>query len=178
MILGLDISTSITGITILSEDNKIIYNGYCDLKKQKCFFEKAGIIENELEKIINNKDINITSVFIEQSLQTFRSGYSSAQTLSTLAKFNGVVSWIVYKSLNMKPQYISAVSARSKCGIKVPRGEKAKIVVINYLLDNEPSFDVEYTKFGNIKAHYYDMADSLIIARAGLETKKELDIAL
>ena len=37
----------------------------------------------------------------------------------------------------------------------------------NFLLDNEPSFSVEYTKHGNPKPGSYDRADSLVIAKAG-----------
>ena len=40
-------------------------------------------------------------------------------------------------------------------------------MVLNFLLDNEDDFEVEYTKYGNPKPKYYDMADSVIIARAG-----------
>ena len=42
MILGLDISTSITGVTIISEDNEILLNGAWDLRKYKNFFDKAS----------------------------------------------------------------------------------------------------------------------------------------
>jgi len=47
--------------------------------------------------------------------------------------------------------------------------EKAKEVVIQFLLDNEPNFVVEYTKTGKIKPQYYDIADSIVIAKAGWE---------
>ena len=40
MILGLDISTSITGITVLRDDGSIIINEAWDLRKYKDFFEK------------------------------------------------------------------------------------------------------------------------------------------
>jgi hypothetical protein len=67
----------------------------------------------------------------------------------------------------LEPQYLAATSARKICGITIPRGEKAKPVVLNFLLENEDKFDVVYTKFGNPKPKYYDMADSIVIARAG-----------
>ena len=53
------------------------------------------------------------------------------------------------------------------CGITVPKGTKAKEVVLEYLLDNEPSFEVEYTRHGNPKPDSYDRADSIVIAKAG-----------
>ena len=48
---------------------------------------------------------------------------------------------------------------------------KAKLVVLNFLLENEDKFDVEYTKFGNPRPKYFDMADSIVIAKAGHKTK-------
>jgi hypothetical protein len=41
MILGLDISTSITGITLLDYNNNIILNDSIDLRKYKNFFLKS-----------------------------------------------------------------------------------------------------------------------------------------
>tara|TARA_A100001515_G_scaffold117809_1_gene99926 strand:- start:106 stop:633 length:528 start_codon:yes stop_codon:yes gene_type:complete len=169
MILGLDVSTSITGITIVSENDDILLNEAWDLRKYKNFFDKANFVNEQIIKLAEDKRFNITSIFIEQSLQSFRSGFSSAKTLSTLSRFNGVVSWMVFKEFDIEPQYIAATSARRLCGIKVPRGIKAKQFVMNYLIENEPNFAIEYTKFGNPKPEYYDRADSLVIARAGLQ---------
>jgi len=164
MILGLDISTSITGICVLDENREIVFNDYIDTRKLKCFFDKTEKVRDTLREL--SKVYPIKHIYVEQSLQSFRSGFSSAKTLSTLSRFNGVVSWLCYEIWSVKPEYVAAISARKLCGIKVPRGEKAKEVVIKYLLDNEESFVVEYTRHGNVKQHYYDMADSIVIARA------------
>tara|TARA_R100001082_G_C4337904_1_gene148696 strand:+ start:498 stop:1025 length:528 start_codon:yes stop_codon:yes gene_type:complete len=169
MILGLDISTSITGVTIVSDDDDILLNEAWDLRKYKNFFDKANFVNEQIIKLAKDSRFDIASIFIEQSLQSFRSGFSSAKTLSTLSRFNGVVSWMVFKEFDIEPQYIAATSARRLCGIKVPRGIKAKQFVMNYLIENEPNFAIEYTKFGNPKPEYYDRADSLVIARAGLQ---------
>ena len=178
MILGLDISTSITGVTIVDDYGKIVHSEYWDLRKYKDFFDKsleAKVRITDLHRQFSYWKINghIEHIYIEQSLQSFRSGFSSAKTLSTLSRFNGVISWLCYDLFNIKPEYIAASSARKLNGITIPRGEKAKEVVLQYLLDNEVGFEVEYTKYGNVKAHYYDISDSIIIARAGL--KKVMD---
>ena len=166
MILGLDISTSITGITVLDNDGTTNYNDAWDLRKYKNFFEKAQHVE-ECIKELYCRFGTIERIYIEQSLQSFRSGFSSAKTLSTLARFNGVVSWLVYRILQTEPEYLAATSARKLCGIKVPRGTKAKEVVIKYILDNAPEVEIEYTKFGNVKPACFDKADSWVIAKAG-----------
>ena len=172
MILGLDVSTSITGYTII-ENGNVVLNGAWDTRKYKDFFKKAEVVKEGLHKIYEEYGDGIDAVYIEQSLQSFRSGFSSAKTLSTLARFNGIVSWVIYNRFGKTPEYIAATSARKLCGIKVPRGQKAKQVVIQYLLDNEPAFKIEYTRTGKPKPYCFDMADSLVIAKAGFICENE-----
>ena len=173
-ILGLDISTSITGMTIIDGSGKILYCKSVDTRNKNHFptlLHKAERIKSELEDLKCKYDIS--HIFIEESLQSFRSGFSSAKTLSTLSKINGIVSYLVYDIFNNMPLYLPATSARKSCGIKVPRGQKAKEIVLNFILDNEPSFVIEYTRHGNPCPGTYDRADSIIIARAGLEYCKQ-----
>ena len=165
MILGLDISTSITGYTILDNDGNIIVCDHIDLRKEKNFFLKCSAVEGRLAAIRN--DYFIERIYVEQSLQSFRSGFSSAQTLSLLSKINGIVSWICYNLFGIEPEYIAATSARKLCGIKVPKGQKAKDVALQFVVDNVPSFVIEYTRHGNPKAGYADRSDSYVIAKAG-----------
>ena len=166
MILGLDVSTSVTGATILDKEGNVVYNEAWDTRKFKNFFEKVRHVEKYINQL-RSDGYGIERVYIEQSLQSFRSGFSSAKTLSTLARFNGVVSWLVYRILQSEPEYIAATSARKACGIKVSRGQKGKQVVLNYVLDNVPEISVLYTKKNNVKPECYDKADSWVIARAG-----------
>ena len=173
MILGLDISTSIIGLTII-DNGSIIKTDALDLRnknKYKDIFAKYNQVQGELMDI--QREYNITHIFIEQSLQMFRSGFSSAKTLSTLSSFNGVVSYLCYREFGLKPEHISATSARKSCGITIKRGSKAKEQVVEFLLDNESKFVVEYTKSGNLKPKYYDIADSIVIAKAGWELVKQ-----
>jgi len=160
------VSTSITGITILEKDGTLVYNDSWDTRKYKSFFEKVDYVE---KKIIHLSKLygGFERVFIEESLQTFRSGFSSAKTLSTLARFNGVVSWLVYRILQTEPEYIAATSARKTCGITVSRGQKGKQVVMQYVLDNVPEVTISYTRNNNIKPECYDKADSWVVAKAG-----------
>ena len=168
MILGLDISTSITGATVLDNGGKILYCEAWDTRNKNHFpspFIKADFIKGNLLGLTIK--FPIKHIFVEQSLQAFRPGFSSAKTLLTLARFNGIVSYICLDVLGIEPEYISASTARKLNGVKIPRGEKAKEVVLNYVLDKESEFMIEYTKQGNPKPGSYDRADSYIIAKAG-----------
>ena len=172
MILGLDVSTSITGISVVDKNGEILLSEAWDLRNKNRFptlWHKADFVENKLRELSINRGIVVEKIFIEQSLQMFKSGFSSAKTLAVLAKFNGIVSYLCYRVFKLHPEYIGASSARKLCGIKVERGKKAKEVVLEHLIKNESGFEVEYTKRGNPKPSAYDRADSIIIARAGLE---------
>jgi hypothetical protein len=62
MILGLDISTSITGATVIDENGKVVYNEAWDLRKYKEFFQKAEVVKGkiwELEDTFLIKEIYI-----------------------------------------------------------------------------------------------------------------------
>jgi Holliday junction resolvasome RuvABC endonuclease subunit len=165
MILGIDISSSITGYTILDNNGKIVISECIRLEKYKCFFEKVVKCKQILEKI--NEKYEIDAIFIEEHLLSFKMGFSSASTISTLSKFNGVLSWICYEMFKTQPQYFSAATARKACGIKVPKGEKAKEFVFKTVLDTVPDFTVEWTAKGNPAPGTYDRCDSYIIAKAG-----------
>ena len=175
MFLGLDISTSITGVSLINERGEVLLCDHIDTRKTKNFFEKVEIIKQYFEDHRYTQSV-VKEIWIEQSLQSFRSGFSSAQTLSTLDRFNGVISWIVYKSYSLEPSYIAASSARKLSGITIKRGEKAKEKVFKFLLDTESDFEVQYTKHGNPRPGYYDRADSLIIAKAAREIWKQKNL--
>jgi len=87
-----------------------------------------------------------------------------------LGKFNGIVSWLASKIFNIAPEFIGATTARKEVGIKVPKGENSKEVVLKHLLDTVPQFVVQYTPKGNPKQGTYDRADSYVIAYAGYLT--------
>jgi Holliday junction resolvasome RuvABC endonuclease subunit len=163
MILGLDVSTSIIGVCIL-ENDKIVYADYIDLRKTSSFFEKARKVETTLKEVKEKYDVK--HVFIEQALMFFRRGGSTAKTMSILQRFNGIISWMCYNIYDMEPNYVSPISARSKCGIKIARGKKAKEVVMEHFIESK-EFEIIYTRFGNVQKYCYDIADAIVVARAG-----------
>ena len=174
MILGLDISTSITGYAVVDLDEKLIKIDSWDMRNKKDFPDFYSKVLHCLEglKYISNH-YAIDHIFIEPALNMFMMGKSSSHTISTLIKFNGILSWLCFEEFGIKPEYIPAASARKKCGITIKRGQKAKEMVMKFLLDNEKDFIVECTKHGNPKPQYYDQADAIVMAKAGVKCLKE-----
>tara|TARA_B100000927_G_scaffold264554_1_gene236747 strand:+ start:2748 stop:3290 length:543 start_codon:yes stop_codon:yes gene_type:complete len=172
-ILGLDISTSITGATIVS-NGKIIESTYWDTRNKKHFpsiYNKAKFLKDKIEDIKNRH--HISHVYVEQSLHSFRSGFSSAQTLSTLSRFNGIISWICWDLFETTPEMIAATSARKQAGVIIKRGDNTKEKVLQFILDNYPQITIQYTKHGNPKPGTLDMCDSIVIALAGDKLVRE-----
>lgn len=113
--LGLDVSTACIGISIIVDDGsdygKIIELTHISpkvsskIKGIEQLFLKKKIFE---EFLIKYKDLGIDHVVIEEPL--LRS--NNVNTVSTLLRFNGMVSDCVYNILGIVPNYISSYDAR------------------------------------------------------------------
>ena len=113
--LGLDVSTACIGISIIVDDGsdygKIIELTHISpkvsskIKGIEQLFLKKKIFE---EFLIKYKDLGIDHVVIEEPL--LRS--NNVNTVSTLLRFNGMVSDCVYNILGIVPHYISSYDAR------------------------------------------------------------------
>lgn len=168
MILGLDISTSTTGYAILSDDGVLVELGHIALHKYDDVWAKADAVRDWAASAVDR--CKIEHIFIEQSLQAFRPGFSSAATLSTLTRFNGIVSYIVRDTFKMDPEFIGATSARSKCGIKVRKGKEfpsGKEQVFQYVTSLMLVREWPTGRTGKVKDHCYDEVDGFVIAEAG-----------
>ena len=115
MILGVDVSTSITGFSIVA-DGSLVYYSSVDLRKYKNVFEKGVVLKEKILDLYeayqcNNEGVYIGDakfpiehIYIEQPFTFFNSGGSSAKTMAALQKFNGIVSWFLYEIFEMQPK--------------------------------------------------------------------------
>lgn len=173
MILSLDISTSCTGWCIF---NKGVLEdiGYIELSKHKGMYEKAGHVKSELLNLLIKYPY--TKVVVEENLQAFRPGLSSAKTLMTLAQFNGVVRWICHSDLDCEVESLNVNSARKSVGLKIDRKSKKKTKeqVLEWVKLQESAivWPEKVLKSGPNKGktrlinQCFDMADAYVIARA------------
>jgi Holliday junction resolvasome RuvABC endonuclease subunit len=181
MILGLDISTSCTGWSIISPlTGELISQNYIHLSKLKDTFKKAELVMHNLKKI--NEKYDITNVFVEENLQMFRPGLSSAKTLITLARFNGMVSLLSYQVFDIEPQFLNVNFARKSVGLKIDKKDKTRTTKEKVLswVSNEVTFEwpTKILKSGPRKGLQvyepgcYDIADAYVIALAGYKNSK------
>ena len=173
-VLGLDISTSCTGYSLVRADTgTLVEIGYFKLDKFDDFFEKCDAFRGALAEV-RNRHSGINKICIEENLQAFRPGLSSAKTINTLARFNGAASLISYEVCNnLKPIFLNATSARSKLGIKLDRKSdvSTKQQIFEFV---KPQVEIEWpmTKTGKVNTACYDMSDAYVLARAGWLNKE------
>lgn len=171
-ILGLDISTSVVGIAILDKDKKLIFYNGIKFKANMDLETRAEFLQNTIQVL--DAQWRIDHVFVEQPFIAFSGGKTTAVTMSKLQRFNGMCCYGVYSIFGNSPTLIQANKARGLVGIKVKRGQKAKPVVLEWVKEEyKDDFTHEMTKFGNPKPSTYDMADAIVVARAGIELLNE-----
>lgn len=180
VILALDVSTSCTGICVYDDagvflDPPYERAGHCvvlldrvEFKGCKSFWDKADKVEQALGSLKHPID----RVVLEEPLLGFRPGMSSAQTISQLLRFNGIVSNLARKAFNAEPEYVSANHARKVAGVKLQRtsiaGMSQKEQVFKHMSENDlKDFPWPKKKDGTTPVDWSrDATDAYVIARA------------
>ena len=161
---------------MLGNDGKLIELGAVSLSKQKNVYSKAAEIKKSLKSL--SSQYTITKVFVEENLQAFRPGFSSAKTILTLAKFNGITCLLANQEFGILPIDINVNVARKAIDLKVVRGKNSKKNTKDQVFEwvkQEIDFvwPTKVLKSGPRKgetvyeACVYDMADAFVIAKAG-----------
>jgi Holliday junction resolvasome RuvABC endonuclease subunit len=176
-VLGLDISTSCTGVAVLDEEFNIIALTHIDFKKCNDFWEKVDRARVELYAII--EQYNPDEFCVEQILQSFTPGFSSAGTIMLLAQFNAILSASVRDKMGKSPTFITSGHARKLCGLKMltkakSGGRTHKEQVQDYLVEGYlKHIDFPKTKTGKLKPFVGDECDAYVMARAGVTILKK-----
>ncbi len=176
-VLGLDVSTSVTGICVLDSNvtpddvgSHIVHLDRIDFKKCNNLWEKADVVNQTLSTIIS-RGWKIEKLVLEEPLMGFRTGMSSATTITTLMRFNGIVSYIGRQTFGIEPEYISSATARKTCGIKMQKTAKAgmsgKEQVFKFMMENDlKHITWPKKKNGSDVDWSRDAVDAYVIARA------------
>lgn len=180
--LGLDISTSCTGwaVTHVNEGVPVsVELGHVKLDKYDDLMHKADAMRLALSDL--HKRYKFSSVYVEENMQAFRPGASSAQTIMKLAKFNGIVSYLTYQVTGITPQNINVNHARKSLGISlkrekdcgIPTKEQVYSWVKCHSLLKEYQWPSKILGSGPRKGQsvlescVYDMSDAFVIVLSG-----------
>lgn len=182
IILSLDVSTSVTGICVIESSRQpdaagshILLLDRIEFKGCKTLWDKADVVQAYLSSLRSNGRLggytDSVRIILEEPLMGFRPGMSSAQTITTLIRFNGIVSYIARDVFKQEPEYINAPHARKLCGIKLQKttacGKSQKEQTAEYML----TCDLKHitwpqTRTGKMVNWAYDAIDAYVIARA------------
>ncbi len=181
MIIGLDISTSIVGITVLNDAGVHQHSSAVILPKSE-LPERAIFLQGELLKIIAK--FKITKVWIEEPFQRFARGGSTAATMMRLATFNGMCQLLILQMTDVVPCLVNANAARKSVGLKIKRekicGISTKDQVLSWVKIELPNYawPQKTLKSGPRKGQTincpscFDIADSFVVAKAGFVKSK------
>ena len=123
LILGIDVSTAVTAYTLMDTERPqidcLIKSDGIHLSKFKRIYDKAEHLREHFRNLKNDYDID--RIYVEEALQSFRRGLSSAKTLSTLMRFNGIVCFLAEETFQKEVNLVNVVKARSALGLKINR---------------------------------------------------------
>ena len=176
MIVGLDVSTSIVGITFLDNSGKFI-EASAVILPSSTLVEKCLFLEGKLEAVFDGKEID--QIWVEEPFQRFARGGSTAATMMKLAAFNGMTQFLCYKMTWILPKLVNANAARKTVGLKIQRektcGISTKMQVLNWAKAQLPNYPwpTKTVKSGPRKNQTidcpscFDIADSFVVAKSG-----------
>lgn len=120
VILGIDISTTCLGISLVGYDGdnvKLLYISHIKpkvntrkIKGAEALFAKSRIFKEKFTALCDELNIrdSITDIVIEEPLPSSQ----NVSTVNTLLKFNGMISESMYELTGVVPKYISSYDAR------------------------------------------------------------------
>lgn len=166
-ILGLDISSTTIGLAVIRDCEVLL----CDYVKPNTKYNEYQQLQLICNLILDKaKEYEVDEVAIEQISEFFGSK-STSKTITKLAKWNAVISYVMFNEGYMINHY-NVISIRNcirkEYNIKNKTDIKklAKEQVPDFLFDllSPFKFEWEYNSKGKLKSENYDKADSLAVA--------------
>lgn len=177
IVIGLDISTTCTGVCGINRAGEAIIFFPVEFEKEQNLYDKTNYLIQKIKE--TTKDKRIISFEIEEPLKMFANGGSSADTLHTLQKFNGMCCYAIYNEFEIIPRLHNVNSLRARLGIKINKKDKTKSTkqkvreIVLGLYPNLPIITKTITRGKNKgivvpTKSYEDCIDAFVVAKAGI----------
>lgn len=164
--VGLDVSTTTIGISLL-EDNKLISVEYYKPPKEGSTF--ARLIETRNYVINKVRELKPDQIIVED-IAKFMQGHSNAETILTLAIVNRTICLAIYEQLKIEPILMNVNTVRS---IIRPKDYVGKLIKEDVPMAIEKALGIKFPyvysksrKGDKIAVESYDMADSIAVVLA------------
>ena len=175
-VLGLDVSTKTIGWALFDIQSRELLElthispvpKPVEPSKIKELLLKSDIFKS---KLIQYKDMGITSVVIEEPLLNS----NNIRTVQTLLRFNSFVCKVIYDTLGIVPEFISTYNSRKFAFPELvqendkgkhvlfgglPKDIDKKMIVWEKVAKREPQIQWQYTKNNTLKKENFDQTDA------------------
>ena len=175
-ILGLDVSTKTIGWALFDIQSRELLElthispvpKPVEPSKIKELLLKSDIFKS---KLVQYKDMGITSVIIEEPLLNS----NNIRTVQTLLRFNSFVCKVIYDTLGIVPEFISTYNSRKFAFPELvqendkgkhvlfgglPKDIDKKMIVWEKVAKREPQIQWLYTKNNTLKKENFDQTDA------------------
>lgn len=182
MTIGLDISTTVIGIAIFDNEDKLCKLEYIKFKTKTSLFERLDDFIAHIEKlnkILQTEDGKslIKNISIEEPLKKFKGKFSNADTIQKLTTMNAMVSGYVYRKFGVEPRYYNVNTARKTAfpDLTIPQSApNKKYLVWEKVVEMEPQINWLYSKKTHkLMTENFDMSDALVCGLCDIITMKK-----
>jgi predicted metalloenzyme YecM len=181
MTLGLDISTTVVGIAMFDNENKICNLEYIKFKQKATLFEKLKDFINHFEVLsdalkLDDKEVGLKHISIEEPLKAFKGKFSNADTIQKLTMMNAMISGYLYVKFGLEPRYYNVQTARKQVfpDLKIPQGaSNKKYLVWEKVVEREPQINWKYSKRTHkLMQENFDMSDAYIAGMCDIKVRE------
>ena len=181
MTIGLDISTTVIGIALFDNNDKICSLEYIKFKQKTTLFERLDDFINHIEKLslalnLKEGENKIQHISIEEPLKKFKGKFSNADTIQKLTMMNAMVSGYMYKTFGCEPRYYNVNTARKSVfpDLVIPQSSpNKKYLIWEKVVEKEPQINWKYSKITHkLIQENFDMTDAYVVGMADIMTRQ------
>jgi hypothetical protein len=172
MTLGLDISTTVVGIALFNNENKICNLEYIKFKTKTTLFERLDDFVQHIEKLskaigLEEGENKIQNISIEEPLKKFKGKFSNSDTIQKLTMMNAMISSYLYLKFKIEPRYYNVNTARKSAlpDLVIPQSSpNKKYLIWEKIVEREPQINWKYSKTTHkLMQENFDMSDAYVV---------------
>ena len=173
--LGLDISSSVIGWSVLSNENNVMsLEQYGHIKPPP---SKAGSLAFRMNSAFDSMSelfnkINPDVVAIESYASKFSAGRSSARTIIVLSSFNEMISMACLRELGFETEKYAVSKIRSILSKKYGMKLVTKDDVFDLVRNEFSNFIIRKNRNNKVAKTVYDESDSIAVALTSILINK------
>lgn len=181
MTLGLDISTTVVGISLFDSEDKVCSLEYIKFKEKTTLFERLDDFIKYIDELsdtlkLKEEDGGLKHISIEEPLKKFKGKFSNADTIQKLTFMNAMISGFLYKKFSIEPRYYNVNTARKTVfpDLTIPQSApNKKYIIWEKVVEKEPQINWKYsTRTHKLMKENFDMSDAYICGMCDIVNRK------